>query len=118
MEIKIVKNSISKKELTDIAKEQFGDLVKAVVDVEQEIMAVGGELHADEEVVLMEQEGSRRKNTWGINLYLEKPEEEWLEFDSMINIKPSFNNRSREVENSVIREKIRNIVKKLVKYAT
>ena len=114
MEIKIVKDSISKKELREIAKQQFGDLVKAVVDIDQEIMAVGGEMHADEEVILMEQEGSKREYTWGINLYPEKSREELIEFDSMINIKPSYNNHSRDVEDLKIKEKINMIVTKFV----
>lgn len=114
MEIKIIKEKISKIELADIAKKQFGDMVKAVIDIEQEIMAVGGELHADEEVVLMEQEKSKRENTWGINLYLEKSAGDWIEFDSMINIKPHFGNRSRGIEEIEIKEKIRSVVKKLV----
>jgi len=114
MEAKIVKNSISKKELCDMAKQQFGSLVKAVVDVEQKIMAVGGEMHADEEVILIEQEGSKREHTWGINLYPEKPEDEWIEFNSIINIKPSYGNHSRGVENSEARMKIVNIINKLI----
>ena len=114
MEIKIVKNQIKREELLEIAKNQFGDLVKAVVDLKQEIMAIGGELHSDEEVVLMEQDGSKREDTWGINLYPKKTDEEWIEFDSVINIKPSFGNHSRGIDNSEIREKIKNIVQKLV----
>ena len=114
-EIKIIKEPINKKELAHIAQKGFGDLVKAVVDVQQEIMAIGGELHADEEVVLTEQEDSKREHTWGINLYPEKKDEEFIEFDSMINIKPFLNNRSRGIENSEIRKKIKNIVQKLVK---
>jgi len=114
MEIKIVKDSISKKELVDIAEKQFGDLVKAVVDVEQGIMAVGGAMHADEEVVLMEQEESKREHTWGINLYPKKNGEELIEFDSIINLKPFFGNRSRGIDNSKVREKIRNTVEKLI----
>lgn len=112
MEIKIIKDPIDKKELVDIAKNQFGDMVKAVVDIEQEIMAIGGELHADEEVILMEKQGSKREYTWGINFYPEK--EEFIEFDSMVNIKPSFGNRSRNVEDLEIREKIKAIVQKLI----
>ena len=112
--MKIVKDSISKSELWKMAKEGFGDIVKAVVDTEQGIMAVGGELHADEEVLLMEEEGSKRENTWGINLYLEKSGDEFIEFDSMVNLKPSFGNRSRGVENSAIRDQIGVIVKKMV----
>ena len=112
MDIKIVGDSISKEELLNIAQNQFGDLVKAVVDIEKRIMAVGGELHADEEVLLSEK-GSKRENTWGINLYLNKPEDEWIEFDSMVNLKPSFGNRSRGVESKEIRKKIKDIVKEL-----
>ena len=114
MEIKIVKDSINKKELIDMAKGQFGDLLKAVVDVEQEIMAVGGEMHADDEVILMEQEDSKREHTWGINLYPEKTGDDWIEFDSVINLKPSFGNRSRGVDNPETQEKIRKIIEKLV----
>jgi len=114
MEIKIVKDSINKKELIDMAKEQFGDLVKAVVDVGQKIMAVGGELHADEEVLLIEREGSKREYVWGINIYPEKTGDDWIEFDSVINLKPSFGNRSRGVDNPETQEKIRKIIEKLV----
>ena len=63
---------MSRNELAEIASAGFGDMVKAVVDVAQGIMAIGGELHADEEVVLTEQCGSRRENIWGINFYPQK----------------------------------------------
>lgn len=115
MEIRIIKKPIGKKELEQLAQEGFGDVLKAVVDIEQEIMAVGGELHADEEVLLMDKENSKRENTWGINFYFDKPEENFIEFYSMINLKPSFGNRSRKVENPEIKEKIKSIVKKLVR---
>ena len=107
--IKIVEKKISLDHLKQIAKERFGDMVKAVVDVERGIMAVGGELHADEEALLLEQ-GSKQENLWGINLYLEKPKSEWLEFDSMINIRPGQNNLSRSVENTEIQKAIVNVV--------
>lgn len=113
MAVKIIKNPVSKKELAEIAKNQFSDLVKAVVDVEKEIMAIGGELHADEEVLLLEQ-GSKQENLWGINLYIEKAEDEWIEFDSMINIRPSRGNNSRSVESLETQRKIRDIVGKLI----
>lgn len=113
MPIKIIQYKITLQELKQIAKSQFVDLVKAVVDIEKEIMAVGGELHADEEVLLSEK-GSKRQNTWGINIYPEKSKEDWIEFDSLINIKPQCNNRSRDVEDENIREKIKSIVNKLI----
>ncbi|MBU1092584.1 hypothetical protein KJ836_02865 [Patescibacteria group bacterium] len=111
--MRIIKTPITKTELREIAKERFGDLVKCVVDIEQEIMAVGGELHADEEALLLEQ-GSNQKNLWGINLYPAIADENWIEFDSMINVRPSQNNRSRGVDDTAIREKIIDIVKRLI----
>lgn len=97
-----------------MTNEEFGNAVKAVVDAKQGIMAVGGELHSDEEVLLSEKEGSKRENTWGINIYPKKGKEEWIEFDSMINIKPQYGNRSRVVENQEVRGTIKQIVEKLV----
>jgi len=113
MEIKVVKDTIFKEELKRIAENQFGDLVKAVVDVEKKIMAIGGELHADEEALLL-QNGSLQENLWGINLRIDKAEDEFIEFDSMINIRPSQNNRIRGVESSDIQRKIRDIVNRLI----
>jgi len=113
MDIRVIKVPITRTELGEIAKERFGDLVKAVVDIEQDIMAVGGELHADEEALLLEQ-GSTQNNLWGINLYPAVEDENWIEFDSMINVRPSQNNRSRGVDDIAIKEKIINIVKQLI----
>ena len=96
-----------------MARGQFGDFVKAVVDIEKEIMAIGGSLHADEEAALLEQ-GSVQENLWGINIYPEKKREEWIEFDSMINIRPSQGNRSRNVEDVDIQKKIVEIVNTLI----
>ena len=114
MEIKIIKNPITNSELLEIAKDGFGTLVKAVVDVRQGIMAIGGELHADEEVLLTENENSKREDTWGINIYVEKNGGDWIEFDSMINLKPAHGNSSRGVDDPAIREKIENIVRTLI----
>ena len=112
MEIRVVRDSVSRDELTEIAKQQFGDMVKAVVDVEQGIMAIGGELHSDEEAMLLDQ-GSAQRHLWGINLYPDKPLDEWIKFDSMINVRPSGGNRSRYVESSEIREAVTRIVNRL-----
>jgi hypothetical protein len=110
-DIKIVKDSITRDEISKIAEDGFGDFVKVVVDIKQGIMAVGGELHADAEVALVEQCGSKRENIWGINIYPEKSGEEYLEFDSMINIKPAYGNRSRSVEDHATQELIRALIK-------
>lgn len=113
--MKIVKELISIQEIDKIAKEGFGLLVKAVVDTEMEIMAIDADMHADEELLLLES-GSKQKNLWGINLYpAEFGKVGFIEFDSMINLRPTQNNLSRGVEDEKIREKIEFIVKKLIK---
>lgn len=114
MPMTLVEKQISQSELFELAKERFGDLVKAVVDVERGIMTIGGELHADEEALLLDQ-GSRQQDLWGINLYPDKSGEEFIEFDSMINLRPSQGNRSRDVVDPEIRQKIKEIVTALVK---
>lgn len=76
-----------------MAEERFGNLVKAVIDIEKEIMAVDAELQADEEALLLEK-GSRQEDLWGINIYPEMLESERIEFDSMINLRPSLSNMS------------------------
>lgn len=113
-EIKIITNSISIHELKSMAEKQFGSLVKGVVDVEKRIMAIGGEMHADEESFLIEA-GSRQENLWGINIYPEQQTENRIEFDSMINIRPYLGNRSRSVENPEMQKKIIEIVTHLIK---
>lgn len=117
MDIQIIRQPITRQALHEIAGQQFGDMVKAVVDVEQRIMAVGGELHSDEESVLLDQ-GSRQNRLWGINLYLDQPHPNWIEFDSMINVRPSQGNRSRSVERPDLREAIIAIVHQLVEGTT
>ena len=106
-------HKITLKELKEQAHQTFGDLVKAVVDTKRELMVVGGGLHADEEAFLLER-GSQQDNLWGINLYPDLPSEKWIEFDSVVNVRPGQGNPSRYVEDPKIREKITAIVNKLV----
>lgn len=114
METRIVKDKITLEELKALAHEQFGNVIKAVVDIEQEIMGVGGEFHSEIEALLIEKEGSERNNTWGINLVLDEAGEEFIEFDSMINLKPLLGNKTRDVEDQETRRRVREAVKKLV----
>jgi hypothetical protein len=113
MGIEIIDTVITRNTLRAIASGQFKDFVKAVVDVERGVMAIGGDLHADEESALLDT-GSDQRNLWGINLYPDLPADQWVEFDSMINVRPSAGNRSREVESPLIREKILEIAAGLV----
>ena len=110
---RIIREQMTRSELVTIAAEQFGDMVKAVVDVEREIMALGGELNSDEEALLLD-DGSSQSNLWGISLYPSADEADWIEYDSMINVRPSQGNRTRGVEDAGLRAKIRRIVNELV----
>lgn len=108
-----INNKISVVELRNLSENMFGELVKAVVDIEKEIMLVDAELHADQEKALLET-GSKQENLWGINLYPDEPDEDLIEFDSMINLRPSWGNRSRGVDDENTRRTIIIIVNKLV----
>ena len=112
--MKIITETLSPDELKQMAAATFGNLVKAVVDVDREIIAVDAELHSDLEALLLEN-GSRQKSLWGINLYPEMQGEDFVEFDSMINMRPSQGNRSRGIEDAELREKIIGIVVKRIK---
>ncbi|MBI3317416.1 MAG: hypothetical protein HYZ85_05400 [Candidatus Omnitrophica bacterium] len=92
----------------------FGDMVKGVVDVDRQLLALDAQLHSDLEALLLK-DGSKQANLWGINLYPEAPLEDFVELDSMINIRPSVGNRSRGVENEAIQKKIFEVVEKWVK---
>ena len=100
-------------ELSEMAEKMFGDFVKAAVDVAKNRMVVDAELHSDEEALLIEQ-GSNQNDLWGINLYPEMEGEDFVEFDSMINLRPSQGNLSRGVEDPDTRERILSIVNELV----
>jgi hypothetical protein len=112
--MKLIDKEITIKELKKMAARMFGDLVKAVIDIKKEIVVVDGEMHADEEKYLLET-GSKQDDLWGINLYPDLKGEDFVEFDSMINVRPRLNNFSRGIENKQVKQKIITIVQKLVK---
>ena len=112
MDIKIIKEKISEKELRSLTEASYGDMIKGVVDVKQEILALGGELHADAEAALLE-EGSSQADLWGFNIYPGKPKDQRIEFSSFINIRPSQGNRSIEIKDPDLKRKIREIIDSL-----
>ena len=100
-------------ELQNIANRTFGNLVKAVVDINKKTVVIDGELHADLEHFLLEQ-GSIQHNLWGINLHPgQYNTDNFIEYDSMINLRPNQDNFSRGVDNSDIRDQIQQIIKPL-----
>jgi len=105
-----VVDSISVGELSDMAQKMYGNLVKAVVDLKKGSLVVDAEMHADEEQLLLE-DGSTQQDLWGINLYPEKyGTNEFVEFDSMINIRPSQKNLSLRVEDPAIQKQIQALI--------
>lgn len=113
--IEVIRDQVTVARIAQLAAATFGDLVKAVVDTESCTMAIGGAMHADEEAVLIDL-GSRQRELWGINLYPEQfGGSDWIEFDSMINVRPAQGNRSRDVEDPETRRRIVDIVARLVR---
>jgi hypothetical protein len=104
---------VSHDELRQMLGTRFSDLVKGVVDMRRGVLLLDADMHADEEAALLA-EGSTQADLWGINLYPGLPESEWLEFDSMINLRPSFGNRSRGVDNPDTREAIADFIRRVV----
>ena len=104
---------ITRRRLEELAEAGFGDMIKAVVDCRRRVMVVGGELQADEEQWLLD-DGSAQADLWGINLYPADSSEDWIEFDSMINVRPTQGNPSRGVESEDTRATIRSIVQELI----
>ena len=111
--MKIIGNAISLIELKALAKTRFGNLIKAVVDIEKEIMAIDADLHADEEAALLNA-GSLQNNLWGINIYPDIEGPDWIEFDSMINLRPSQKNHTRGIDDIKVQQKIITIVGNLI----
>lgn len=114
--ITIIRDVTTRARLAELAEATFGDFVKGVVDVRRRVLALGGDLHSDEEAALLE-DGSQQADLWGINLYPGETGEDWIEFDSMINVRPSQGNRSRDVEDEGLRASIREVVAGLVEDA-
>jgi hypothetical protein len=109
----IISKAISKQKIVTDYNSFFQTMIKAVVDINKKVIALDAELHADLEAHLL-QENSKQEDLWGINLYLEKPKADWIEFTAMVNIRPSMNNRDMEIKDEGIRKKICDIVYALI----
>ena len=111
-EILVLEARLARAELARLAG-LFGDMVKYVVDVERGVLAIGGELHADAEHVLLER-GSRAADLWGANYYPGRGREDCIEYTSLINIRPARGNPGMEVADAAVRERIRALTRALV----
>lgn len=113
MKIVVVKNQITWDEVKKLAEESYGDMVKAVADINQSVLAIGGEMHADAEQLLLEH-GSRQDDLWGFNIYPKAEGEKILEYVSFINIRPKLGNRSQEIISQEIKDKIKELIGKII----
>ncbi len=107
--MQILDKKINLSELNKIAEAGFGEMIKGVVDVERDLLALDAQLHSDLEGLLL-QHGSKQNNLWGINLYPQASQEDFIEYDSAINLRPSVGNRSRGVDNEATRKRIVQVV--------
>lgn len=105
---------ISLEDVRALARGRFGDMVKGVVDLHRGILLLDADMHADQEADLLA-DGSRQADLWGINLYPDMAGDDWLEFDSVINLRPSFGNRSRGVDDPVTQAAIAGLVARVVR---
>src|SRR5262245_40584178 len=112
-DIVVVHDRIDRNELARLVGRYFENMVKYVVDIERRVAAVGGELHADAEQVLL-QNGSRQPDLWGANYYPGKGPDGCIEYTSLINIRPAQGNRSMLIADPAIRERVRDITSALI----
>jgi hypothetical protein len=91
----------------------FGDMVKLVVDIDRRVVAIGGELHADAEALLLDG-GSRQSSLWGANYFPGAGPEHCLELTALINIRPAQGNRSMVVQDARVASALQAIVWELV----
>ena len=105
---------ISIEELRRLVPGRFRDMIKGVVDLRRRLLVFDADMHADQEASLLA-DGSDQRDLWGINLYPQLDGADWLEFDSMINLRPSFGNRSRGVDDAATREAIAALIAGLVR---
>ena len=111
--MQILQQPISKETLRTLAQNTFGDMIKCVADVKEGLLALDADLHADLERMLLEN-GSAQENLWGFNLWVEEEGDDFIEFDSLINIRSWQGNPSRDVVDPDIREAIKAIVNKYI----
>ena len=113
--MRILNKPTTRQELIDTSTNFIDDhAIKSAVDIDREIIAVDSPMHYDCEQLLLEN-GSAQNDIWGINLYLDENNfDDMVEFDSMINIRPAQNNRSRSVEDPETQAKIKAVVSKWI----
>jgi len=114
MNIKIVTDLITLAELKTAGEEFYGEMAKGVVDVKKGIVAFGGEYHMDANLVLLES-GSSQEDVWGFNIFFDKPKDSWIEYTSLINIRPNQGNNDMEVKDESLKKQMKKIINSKIK---
>ncbi|MEE8583346.1 MAG: DUF5674 family protein [Acidobacteriota bacterium] len=113
LDILLTDKKIDSKTLNRLVRAFFGDMVKYVVDVRRRVVAIGGELHADGEQLLLEQ-GSQQADLWGANYYPRHGQDRCIEYTALINIRPAQENRSMEIASEQVRHIVREVTFELI----
>jgi len=92
------------------AREVYGDYIKTVIDIEKNILAVGGEYHIDCEDVLIKN-GSKLENLYGGGYRISTKEVEYM---ALSNFKPNLNKTTYEIMNKKIRDKLYKLTKEFL----
>ncbi len=111
--MEILRNPITKQQLKDRYSSIFGSMTKGVADIEKGLIALDGEMHADLEQILLEK-GSEQENLWGFNLFNGEEGDGFIEYTSLINIRPQQGNKSMEIVDKGIRSAVRKLVEKYI----
>src|SRR3990167_1921022 len=102
--------SVTIDELNKMSQKMYGNLVKADVDVAKKIVVLDMGMHADGEAYLLEG-GSKQNDIWGINLHPDKyGTDEFVEFDSMINLRPSQGNLSKGIDDKKTKQQLLDLI--------
>ncbi len=107
--ILIIRQRATRKQLEEMLQE-WGVFIKIAVDIEREILAGGSNKHYQCEQELLE-DGSRQRDIWGSDW---NPYEQTIFFESIINIRPSENNRNMEIQSKEIRNRVTEITVRLL----
>ncbi len=111
--MQLVDKTISLEDLKKMSEKIYGKMIKAIVDTERNILVIDVGMHSDAELFLLDK-GSKQENLWGINFHPNNDKKNWVEFDSIINIRPYDNNRTRGVDNPALQKLIISLVNKMV----
>jgi hypothetical protein len=117
MKIMIIRNKISIDQVREAARQSFGDMAKAVVDLKRGVMSLGGQWHV-QGAALLREDGSKQEDLWGVRLHVDAPHDTWIEFKSMVNIKASHGNQTMEIKDQAVRDAITKVVESLITWSS